>query len=206
MPKRKKLLTKPTRKLIKKASPLSKSKKPHRSLFSFKLIFILGFLLFGVSFVYHIHQLVQLTFYHQQLPSVSTNRTTRPVEVTIDSIDLDLPVSETVIANNTWQIADNSISHLAISARPGENNSIILYGHNTDDRFGPLLWMKTGESITLTTTDGKHFTYIVKTIVTVDPNNTKVLTSQKGETLILYTCTGFADLQRYVLIAKPKSE
>ena len=209
MPKHKKhsaVKSSPTDSVTKPNTPKKSSRRKNtkRNLWP-KILFILGLIFVGISLLYHVHQLVQLTFYHQHLPPVTHNRTSRPVEVTIDKVDIDLPIVETVIANNTWEIADNGISHLAISARPGENGTIILYGHNTDDRFGPIRWLNIGDSITITTTDNKNHEYIVKKITTVDPNNTKVLTTQKGETLILYTCTGFADLQRYVIIAKPKS-
>lgn len=178
-----------------------KSKKVSPAL----IIFIVGAILLSISLLYHFEQLVNLTFYHQQLPPTQTERTNRPVEIVIDKVHVDLPVLETVIANNTWQIADDGISHLTESARPGEDGTIIVYGHNTNDRFGPLLWLSVGDKVTLVTTDEKKYTYKIQKIVTVDPSDTKILTSQKGSTLILYTCTGFADLKRYVLIAKPTS-
>jgi len=162
-----------------------------------------GILFIAISLTYHIEQTINLTFYHQQLPPVQNTRTPRPVEIQIDRVNIDLPIIETVISQNTWQIADNGISHLAISSRPGENGTIIIYGHNTADRFGPLLWLPIGEKVTLVTTDNKKYDYKIQKTVTVDPSDTKILTSQKGNTLILYTCTGFADLKRYVMIAKP---
>lgn len=189
--------------VVKKRTFLRSQKKT----FSFswpKAIFVIGALFLAISILYHIEQLINLSFYHQHLPAVQTNRTSRPVEVSIDKVDIDLPILETVIANNTWQIADDGISHLAQSARPGENGTIILYGHNTNDRFGPIRWLDKGDVVTITTADTKVYHFVVKQIVTVDPSDTKILTSQKGSTLILYTCTGFADLQRYVLIAKPQ--
>lgn len=210
MPKQKQIAKSSKKVRTKRATPLKRkiSKKvAQKKRFRVSLpmiIFLIGTLFLAISLVYHTEQLINLTFYHQQLPPTNIHRTSKPVEITIDSVDIDLPVVETVIANNTWQIADNGISHLSNSARPGEDGTIILYGHNTDDRFGPIRWMNIGDKIVLTTTDTKTYTYVVTNISTVDPNNTKILTSQKGDTLILYTCTGFADLQRYVLIAKPK--
>lgn len=168
------------------------------------IVFIIGALLFSISLLYHLQQLANLTFYHQQLPSKVYHQTELPMEIRIDKVDLDLPIFETVIAHNTWQIADDGISHLQISSRPGENGTIIMYGHNTDDRFGPIRWLTVGDEIEIINKNNKTYTYFIESIVTVDPNNTNILTSQKGETLILYTCTGFADLQRYVVIAKPK--
>jgi len=182
-----------------------KKRKATRSSFKFSLpktLFFVGSIFVCISLLYHVHQLAQLSFYQQHIPN-TVHLTSRPVEISIPKVDLDLPVLETIIANSTWQIADNGISHLAITSRPGEDGTIILYGHNTEDRFGPLLWLSVGDSIVLTNGDNKTFTYVIKKIVTVDPSDTKVLTTQKGPTLILYTCTGFADLKRYVLIAKP---
>lgn len=212
MPKQKRIAKSSKKVRTKRALPLKRKKTPVKKVAPKKrfhlslpvIIFIIGALLLSISVIYHTEQLINLTFYHQQLPPTNINRTSKPVEITIDSVDIELPIVETVIANNTWQIADNGISHLAQSARPGENGTIIMYGHNTDDRFGPIRWINLGDKITITTADTHTFTYIVTKIETVDPNNTKILTSQKGETLILYTCTGFADLQRYILIAKPQ--
>ena len=167
------------------------------------IVFLVGAFCFGAFALYHTEQLINLTFYRQQLPIVQKHRTSLPVRIHIQAVDIDLPIYETVISNNTWQIADNGISHLAVSARPGENGTIIIYGHNTNDRFGPIRWLNLGDTINITTADKKLFVYKISNIQTVDPTNTYILTSQKGSTLILYTCTGFADLKRYVIIAKP---
>ena len=189
---------------------LAKRGRPPRSLPWYKrirtsvIVFLCGIMLLSISVAYHVEQLVNLSFYHQHIPVTTHHQTPRAVEIRIDKVDLDLPVLETVIANNTWEIADNGISHLSISSHPGEDGTIIIYGHNTNDRFGPIRWLSVGDTIVLTNTQNQTYTYAIQKIVTVDPNDTKILTSQKGETLILYTCTGFADLQRYVVIAKPK--
>lgn len=167
------------------------------------VIFIIGAILLSISIGYHIEQTLNLTFYHQQLAPTQVERTSRPVEIIIDKVNIDLPIIETDITNNTWQIADNGISHLSLSSRPAENGTIILYGHNTTDRFGPIRWLQKGEKITVVTADNKKYDYKILKTATVDPSDTTILTSEKGPTLILYTCTGFADLKRYVLIAKP---
>lgn len=193
------------KKLASKSTPSRVSHKHKKSKkISFPLvIFIIGALLLCIAIGYHIEQTINLTFYHQELAPTQVERTSRPVEIIIDKVNIDLPIIETNIANNTWQIADNGISHLSISSRPAENGTIILYGHNTNDRFGPILWLNAGEKITLVTADNKRYDYKILKTATVDPSDTKILTSEKGPTLILYTCTGFADLKRYVLIAKP---
>lgn len=184
----------------------SVSKSSRKFPWVLRVVFLLGVILVILSLLYHVQQAVQLSFYNNTpLPAMTQHDVPRAVEIRIPKVDIDLPVIETVIVNDTWQIADNGISHLAISGRPGENTTIIMYGHNTDDRFGPIRWLSIGDTITLINTQNKTFAYKIAKITTVDPSNTKILTSQKGATLILYTCTGFADLQRYVIIAKPKN-
>jgi len=126
-----------------------------------------------------------------------------PTWISIPSIDMELPIVETALKGNTWGIADNGISHLNISARPGEEGPIILYGHNTNERFGPIRWLEVGKEITLTNGRNRSRQYKVVKTLEVSPSEVSVLLSQKGETLILYTCDGFADLQRFIVIAKP---
>lgn len=197
-------MSKQRKKVYKTSSRLKKRSTPLQ-FFTFswpKTLFATGVLLLTISLLYHLHELSKLSFYQQNLPA-TVHLMSRPTEIRVKSLDLDLPVLETVIANDTWQIADNGISHLTTSARPGENGTIILYGHNTNERFGPLLLIHLGDTITLTSADNKTHIYVVKKLSTVKPSDTKILTSQIGPTLLLYTCTSFADLERFVVIAKP---
>lgn len=187
--------------------PSSKAKNssvnsPH--LISAKFYFCLG-MIFLISYLaYHIHSMAKLSFSKPIIPPPIPTRTSKPAEISIDTVNINLPVYETTLSNNDiWEIAEDGVSHLDISGRPEENNTNILYAHNTNDRFGPLLWAKIGDPITITTRDNNNYSYIITDIQTVDPNQVDILTSHKDETLILYTCTGFADLKRYVVIAKP---
>lgn len=168
-----------------------------------KLLLISGIILIILPAFFTINERIQLAFFtphvvpiHKQLPL--------PSWISIPSVAIELPIQETQLHGNTWEIADYAISHLAISARPGEDGPIILYGHNTNDRFGPIRWLHTGEIIELKTTKNKTYTYKIVKTVEVNPNQVDVLVNQKGQTLILYTCSGFADLKRFVIIAKPQ--
>ena len=166
-----------------------------------KSLFIFGFLFLSISLVWNLNQTIQLAFF---TPKVVPLKSVAPLptKLIISKIQLDLPIEETAIQNGVWQVANN-ISHLTTSARPGEKGPIILYGHNTLDRLGPIRWLKTNEIIQLETQDGKTHDYtIVQTLVT-SPYKMDIFTHNIDETLIIYTCDGFADLQRFILIAKP---
>lgn len=168
-----------------------------------KFLWILGILLVVISLGYKAHEAARLSFYFNPAPRIDTTLTNRPTFITIKDLNILLPVSETAIVNGVWQIDDNGASHLSISARPGEAGPIIIYAHNLKDRFGSLPFISIGTEVLVTTSDGQTHTYKVTDKMTVDPHQTDILTNQKDETLILYTCTGFADLQRYVVFAKP---
>lgn len=168
-----------------------------------KILLGLGTIFIIIPLFFYINEFVQLSFFTPKIPQVVQKHFSRLVEIQIPSVDMDLSVEETAISGNTWQIANNGISHLAISSSPGENGPIILYGHNTNDRFGPIRWLTTSENIFLKTADGKTHAYKIIKTVDVNPDKTSIFSSEKGETLFLYTCDGFADLQRFIVVAKP---
>lgn len=168
-----------------------------------KLFWALGILLILISIGWRAHEASKLSFYFRPAPRIDTALTNRPTFITIKDLHILLPIQETAIVNGVWQVDDAGASHLAISARPGESGPIIIYAHNTKDRFGSLPYAYLGEEILITTADGKNHIYKVTQTMTVDPHQTDILTNQKDETLILYTCTGFADLQRFVVFAVP---
>ena len=168
-----------------------------------KLLFCTGLLLVLVPSFFYVNEFIQLSFFTPKVPIVVQKHLSRPIEIIISTVDMDLPIEETVIAHNAWQIADNGASHLSTSARPGENGPIIIYSHNTNDRFGPIRWLSTGKQITLKTQDNKTHEYKITRTLQVAPDKTSIFFSEKGETLFLYTCDGFADLERFIIVAKP---
>ncbi len=129
-----------------------------------------------------------------------------PIAIDIPAVRIKLPVEETTVRNNVWSISSRGASHLNDSANPGQNGPIIFYGHNTNDRFGPIRWLKKGKEISVTTADLKHHRYTIVQTLTVNPDQLGIFFSRKEETLYLYTCDGFADLKRFIVIAEPERE
>ncbi len=172
-----------------------------------KLLLTIGVIFIIIPTFFYINEFVQLSVFTPKIPVVTTTKAAThlnlPVEIQIPTVHMDLPIRETTITHNTWQIADAGVSHLALSSRPGEHGPIILYSHNTNDRFGPIRWLREGQAIQLLTDDKTVHTYTIIKTTDIDPTKTAIFFSEKGETLFLYTCDGFADLQRFVIIAKP---
>ncbi len=167
-----------------------------------RLLFVVGFLLLATSLLWHFNQTIQLAFFTPKVVAVAKSHPI-PTRIIIPKVNIDLPIEETAITNGSWQVSQTAISHLTASARPEEKGTIILYSHNTDDRFGPIRWLNKGEKIEIRTAGGKNHAYMVSQTLKVSPSQMDILTQNKGETLILYTCDGFADLQRFVILASP---
>lgn len=201
MPKQKK----PTRKLKK---PLKKksinSKRPFLQKHLGLGLIIIGLILIFIPAFFYANESIQLSLFTPKVSAAKPSETLfpKPKQIIISDVNINLPIIETAITNNIWEIAGNGASHLRISSKPGELGSIILYGHNTNNRFGPILGLVPDEFITIITTDGKNHVYKITKTVELAPSQVDIF-EQKEETLILYTCSGFADLKRFVVIAKP---
>lgn len=167
------------------------------------LLLSFGLLLLIIPICFYINESIQLAFFTPHVTKIVSTYRARPTHISIQAVHIDLPVFETALSGNTWEIANDGISHLAISARPGQKGPIILYGHNTNNRFGPIRWLTKGDKIALTTADGRIHGYQVDKTDDVDASQTSALVAVTGETLILYTCDGFADLKRFLVFATP---
>jgi LPXTG-site transpeptidase (sortase) family protein len=161
-----------------------------------------------IPLLFYINQTVQLMYNVPEVPKQQRKSLTQkslpiPIHVNIPKVRIDLPVAETKITNDTWGIAENEASHLSVSARPGEAGPIILYAHNTNNRFGPIRWLHKGDKIEIITADKRIHTYIISESIKSSPDQLSIFFKRKSETLYLFTCDGFADLKRYIIIADP---
>lgn len=160
-----------------------------------------------VPIVFYINQTVQLMYFVPTLPAGTEHTTIRsfpvPTHIDIPKVHITLPVAETAITNHVWGIAPDAVSHLHVSVNPGEAGPIILYAHNTNDRFGPIRWLNVGDRILLTNAKNKIYTYTITERLQTSPNELSVFFKRKSETLYLFTCDGFADLKRYIVVAEP---
>lgn len=130
-----------------------------------------------------------------------TNTENLPVALNIPAINAKFSVKQTRIKNGQWEIYPFGVSHLATSGTPNSNRNIIMYAHNTSDRFGNIFNLRKGDRIEIITVKGAIFTYVVEQTFEVNPSDMYVLQDSDQEELTLYTCSGFADLKRYIVKA-----
>ncbi len=127
-----------------------------------------------------------------------------PTFIYIPSLELGLPLSEATKTNGVWPTYTDSVSHVANSSSPGEDDNVVIYGRNTTDQFGLLTSLAKGDEIILSLRNGDSYRYTVTDLHVVLPNETSLIKSSNKETLTLYTPYGFAGLKRFVVSATLK--
>lgn len=186
--------------------PKRKSKKSKTSRFKRfsipQFLFLLGLILILTSFAINAHIENRLSF-STSIPQATPSSINKPTYIEIPDLSINLPVGETSVENNRWSIYKDGVSHVETSANPGASGNIIMYAHNTKDRFKKLPDIKKGQKIIVTTSDNGKKTYEVVSTHTVSPNDVELLHTTTAETLTIYTCTGFADSKRFVVRATP---
>ncbi len=135
-------------------------------------------------------------------PGVST-AALAPVTLEIPSEAIRLPVFPAEIKNGRWPATPDGVSYLSSSAGVGQGNTVI-YGHNWPRLLGKLSKVQVGDTITLTSQSKLSLEYRIDEIKIVPPNDISVLESTLDAKLTLYTCTGFLDTKRLVIIATPQ--
>lgn len=127
-----------------------------------------------------------------------------PQKIIIPSRNIDLPIEEAEILTGEWQISATGASHLVQSALPGEKGNVIIYGHNRNHLFGLLRWVEKGEEVLIKNKKEELFVYEIVETKVVSPDQIEVLLPTEEPTLTLYTCFGFLDSKRFVVIGKLK--
>jgi len=126
----------------------------------------------------------------------------RPAGIKINSLNLELPIVPTQINGNEWEASTKGVSHLNSSVIPGEKGNSILYAHNWPNLLGNLKKINTGDNITIIYSDNSHLNFEVEYLSIVSPSDISVLKPSRDNRITLYTCTGFLDSKRLVVVAK----
>lgn len=143
-----------------------------------------------------------LSFKTDDISASSETQSSNPVSINVAAIGLNLSIEESRIVGGVWEISYQGASHLDKSADPGEAGNIVIYGHNKNSLFGPIRWLKEGDLIEIKSEEGTLYNYRAVKIAITTPNDIEYVLPKSEETLTLYTCTGFADSKRFIVVAK----
>ena len=133
---------------------------------------------------------------------LSTKEQLQPPErIIIPGQKINLPIIEAKVVNGYWELSETTASHGIGSANPGEIGNIVIFAHAREGLFLSLKNVKENDEVFVLTKD-RWYRYQVKEIKDINPDQTEVIAPTKDETLTLYTCSGFMDSTRRIVIAK----
>jgi LPXTG-site transpeptidase (sortase) family protein len=155
-------------------------------------------------------------------PTASPLPVSDPVRIVIEEIALDQPlVSVGLDANRAPVVPNHDVGWYNLSARPGQGENVVLWGHvlrfrHTPDIPAPFARLKEapiGAKIAVHTADGTTHHYEITEQVSVTPDQVAYILPQGNERLTLVSCIGDKVVvdntvemtHRLITIAKPTS-
>ena len=114
----------------------------------------------------------------------------------------DVPVRPGEFRDGAWTLSYKYVHHLIDSAYMGQKGNMVIYGHNTASLFEGLAYVTEGDAIVVQGIAGEKKEYKVADVLVVGSDNVEALAERYPEQLTLYTCTGFLDSKRLVVVAK----
>jgi LPXTG-site transpeptidase (sortase) family protein len=170
-----------------------------------RFLIALGFVFFGIglALLWYRNYPARLAFEHYNNPTtkVRVSSEKQPVRISIPNLKLDLPIFPASIDKNTWQTTPVGVSYLINSVAPGQTGNSIMYAHNWAGLFRDLPQLKSGDTIEVTAADKTVNQFIVAYTLEVSPGDLSVLAESHDTRLTMYTCTGFLDEKRFVVVA-----
>lgn len=124
-----------------------------------------------------------------------------PVRILIPSVSIDLEVKPGRNINGYWEVFSDSAAWGEGSGLPGEAGNQVIYAHARRGFFLPLREIKQHDRVIILTSSD-WYKYEVEEIKEVKPTDTEVIAPTQDETLTLYTCSGFSDSKRLIVVAK----
>ncbi len=119
----------------------------------------------------------------------------------VEKIGIDLVITPTSMADSNDESNFLGVSYLSSTPEPGDTGNSILYGHNWKSLLGRLSELTVDDTIVVRW-DSSLRTFRVKEKKIVAANDTSILENTENAQITLYTCTGFLDSKRLVIVAE----
>lgn len=127
---------------------------------------------------------------------------TKPVRIYIPKIGKTLDVLPGEVVGNRWTVAENGVSFLMTSATPGNVGNSVMYGHNRRQVLGDLQKVVSGDVVEITMDNGAVYKYGIFETKVIKPTEVEILDNFSDARLTIYTCSGFLDQARFVVVAR----
>jgi LPXTG-site transpeptidase (sortase) family protein len=125
-----------------------------------------------------------------------------PKRIVIPKLGIDLEVDRANVVDGYWKVYEDKAGWGEGSGFPGQPGNQVIFAHARDGLFLPLQTIKVDDEVYILT-DLQWFKYKVAEIKEVEPNKTEVIAPTDAEILTLYTCSGYKDTKRLIVIAQP---
>jgi LPXTG-site transpeptidase (sortase) family protein len=170
-------------------------------LLSILLVLVGAGLLFKISVDKYVNT---VSLPNDKIEAINSNIDTlsRPEKIYIPSLSKTLYISDGYALEDRWVISETGVSFLTTSAVPGIPGNTVIYGHNTKNILGGLPNIKNGDSIYIILKSGEFIKYEASETKEVNPNQVEILNSTADSRLTIYTCSGFLDQARFIVVAK----
>lgn len=167
------------------------------------LLILIGFLLI----IFAVSKNFNFSFFKkieepQKQNQIEANKASKIVKISIAKINKVLDVTDGTFDGRRWVVSVNGVSFYTDSKLPEENGNTVLYGHNKAAVLGGLVALKKGDKIDLMLESGKALSYEVFETKTIKPTDVSILNTSTDTILTIYTCSGFLDTSRFVVVAK----
>lgn len=190
------------------ASKSRRKKKSSPLRVQFSKLFSIFLIVFGASLIFYAtfnqgygwQAEKRVDSYSIQSGEISENL--KPVKITLPKLERTLEISDGFVQDNRWTISSTGVSYLVTSGKLGKVGNVVLYGHNTMEVLGGLWKVQKGDILEVTADGGKIYRYEIFERKEVKPNAVDILTQADDSRLTLYTCSGFLDSARFVVVGK----
>lgn len=163
-----------------------------KKLAKFSLSLSIVFLTLTLILVYQRNVPQKLVFAENSEKNIAS-ATAFPEELIIKNLNIDLPVIPAKNVNGIWETTDKGVSF----------SNGVFYGHNWPNLLGKITNIKPNQKIQVKYSDQAVENFTVTSTSVVSGENTDILENKSGDSIItLYTCTGFLDSKRFVVLAK----
>ncbi len=124
-----------------------------------------------------------------------------PKRIKIPAVNIDLNIFPSTYKGHTWEYTDDGVSYLSNTPIPGAQGNSVFYGHNRPNLLGSLNKVNKGDYIEIDYSDGSTQKFEISSTFMVSPDQTHILNETDDSRITLYTCVGFLDLKRWVVVA-----
>jgi len=130
------------------------------------------------------------------------SKKSKPTKLYVPKLEKTLEITDGYIENNRWTVSKSGVSFLTDSKTPEEGGNSIIYGHNTSGVLGGLWKVQISDFVYVTAGDNKVYKYKINERKEVKPNQVEILNQEGSPRVTIYTCSGFLDSARFVVIGE----